>query len=291
MRIERQVRRVGWVMALLAPAAASAVNAPPGSDPPADAAAVAFADPAPVSRPSSVSAPDAVLSGAQTPSGAAPHRPLSNMTSPRAGVLSTSSSASALQANIASPTLAPATGASASNSAPPPTPGSADSATAPARIAMPADPNRAAGCEWGAAGAPQGERSRLESEKQLLTLRLDIAALHRKLEELESPARPSANALPAAPVELPPVVLSRHGFDGHFGATLRLGSGGKLTVRAGDKLPLGTVEVIDAHGVTVSWNGHRVRLLDAPPEETGASASKGALDLTLPPVPAAVSAR
>ncbi len=138
----------------------------------------------------------------------------------------------------------------------------------------------------------QGERSRLEEEKQLLTLQVDIATLHRKLVELQStPRSMSGGAGPVAPpVEPPPTVLSRRGFDGHFTAVLRMNAGGKLMVRAGDSLPNGKVEAVDSQGVTVTWYGRRQRLLDAEAEDGNGAASTHSLDLTLPAAPPLVTA-
>lgn len=138
----------------------------------------------------------------------------------------------------------------------------------------------------------QGERSRLEEEKQLLTLQVDIATLHHKLVELQStPRSMSGGAGPVAPpVEPPPTVLSRRGFDGHFTAVLRMNAGGKLMVRAGDSLPNGKVEAVDSQGVTVTWYGRRQRLLDAEAEDGNGAASTHSLDLTLPAAPPLVTA-
>jgi type IV pilus biogenesis protein PilP len=139
----------------------------------------------------------------------------------------------------------------------------------------------------------QGERSRLEAEKQLLTLQVDIATLQRKLVDLQSPPRSmAAGAGPAAiPVEPAPTVLARRGFDGHFTAVLRMSTGGKLVVHAGDALPGGKVDAVDGQGVTVTWYGRRQRLLDAEAEEGNAMVPAHSLDLTLPPAPVAVTAR
>lgn len=140
----------------------------------------------------------------------------------------------------------------------------------------------------------QGERSHLEEEKQLLTLRVDIANLHRKLQELESEPRPVpvGVALPLVPAEPPPTVVSRRGFDGHFAAILRMSAGGKVVVHAGDRLPNGKVDSIDSLGVTVTWYGRHLRLLDAEGDEEGsASNATHNLDLNLPVPPTAVSAR
>ncbi len=138
----------------------------------------------------------------------------------------------------------------------------------------------------------QGERSRLEAEKQLLSLRVDIATLHRKLLEMESPPRsvPGAPGPAVLPAEPPPTVLSRRGFDGHFTAVLKMSAGGKLLVRAGDNLPNGKVEAVDSQGVTVSWYGRRQRLLDADVEDGNTFASAHNLDLTLPATPMLVTA-
>ena len=138
----------------------------------------------------------------------------------------------------------------------------------------------------------QGERSRLEAEKQLLTLQVDIATLHRRLVELESTSRPMPGGPSSAalPVEPPPTVLSRRGFDGHFTAILKMSAGGKLVVRAGDNLPNGKVEAVDSQGVTVTWYGRRQRLLDAELEDGNAGANPRSLDLTLPAAPSLVTA-
>ena len=148
------------------------------------------------------------------------------------------------------------------------------------------------------AGAPQhsqGERSRLEAEKQLLTLQIDIVTLRKKLDELQAGPRPvsGATSAPAILAEPPPTVLSRRGFDGHFSALLRMTSGGHLVVHAGDKLPFGRIDAIDGVGVLATWYGRHVRLLDAEVDEAGSGAgpTNRNLDLTLPVVPAAVSAR
>jgi type IV pilus biogenesis protein PilP len=140
----------------------------------------------------------------------------------------------------------------------------------------------------------QGERSRLESEKQLLTLRVDIATLHRKLQELESEPRsvPVGVSLPVVPAEPLPTVLSRRGFDGHFAAILRMSGGGRVVVHAGDRLPNGKVDSVDSQGVTVTWYGRHLRLLDTDGEEEGgASTAAHNLDLNLPAPPPAVSGR
>lgn len=140
----------------------------------------------------------------------------------------------------------------------------------------------------------QGERSQLEARKQLLTLQLDIAVLQRKLLEVEHGA-PEALAAPTvrgslpAPTELPPGVLSRRGFDGRYSAVLQMRGGGELTVQPGDVLPHGKVERIDALGVTATWYGRRVRLLDAVREAPGASESSRGLSLALPPPSLTVS--
>ncbi len=133
----------------------------------------------------------------------------------------------------------------------------------------------------------QGERSRLEAEKQLLTLQVDIATLHRKLVELQSTPRSMTGGTGpvAPPVEPPPTVLSRRGFDGRFTAVLRMNAGGKLMVRAGDSLPNGKVEAVDSQGVTVTWYGRRQRLLDAEAEDGNGAANTHSLDLTLPAAP------
>lgn len=143
-----------------------------------------------------------------------------------------------------------------------------------------------------ALGHLQGERSRLEAQKQLLTLQLDIATLHRKIAELESsPHSMSSGSGPAPlPMEPPPTVLSRRGFDGHFTAVLRMSAGGRLLVRAGDSLPNGKVEAVDSQGVTVTWYGRRQRLLDAEPEGANTAGSAHNLDLSLPAPPTVVTA-
>jgi hypothetical protein len=141
----------------------------------------------------------------------------------------------------------------------------------------------------------QGERSRLEAEKQLLTLQIDIVTLRKKLDELEAGPRPvtSGTSAPAIMAEPPPTVLSRRGFDGHFSALLRMTSGGNLVVHAGDKLPFGRIDAIDGVGVLATWYGRHVRLLDAEVDESasGAGPATRNLDLTLPVAPPAVSAR
>jgi hypothetical protein len=140
-----------------------------------------------------------------------------------------------------------------------------------------------------------GERSRLEAEKQLLTLEIDIATLRKKLNELEAGPRPAAGSATSVVsiAEPPPVVLSRRGFDGRFSALVRTSSGDKLVVHAGDKLPYGRIDAIDGQGVLATWYGRRIRLQDVEadePSSNGAPTGRN-LDLTLPAAPPAVSAR
>jgi type IV pilus biogenesis protein PilP len=137
----------------------------------------------------------------------------------------------------------------------------------------------------------QGERSRLEAEKQLLTLQVDIATLQRKLAELKTtPKSLGATAgPPVIPVEPPPTVLTRRGFDGHFTAVLRMSTGGKLVVHPGDTLPNGKVDAVDSQSVLVTWYGRRLRLVDAEAEEGNGPGAIHSLDLTLPVAPPAVA--
>lgn len=139
-----------------------------------------------------------------------------------------------------------------------------------------------------------GERSQLEAYKQLLTLQLDIAVLQRKLFEVEHGApgpsdAPTVRASLPSPAEPPPRVLSRLGFDGRYSAVLQMHGGGQLTVQPGDVLPHGKVEHIEAQGVTATWYGRRIRLLDAVLEAPGANDSSRGLSLALPSPPLTVS--
>lgn len=138
-----------------------------------------------------------------------------------------------------------------------------------------------------------GEQARLEAEKQKLQLKLEIATLRKKIDDIQS--GPMGGLVPAdklpAPAprkESPPRVITRSGFDGRYAATLQFATGGQLSVQPGDPLPHGKVEMIDDQGVTAIWYGKRIRLFDVAPASAGGGLD-GAIDLTLPVPPAGVT--